>query len=664
MSGQKRSLHTIYHSNDMNDHIKEPAKLWNEFKKQGGFEIKLRSGARGRDAALAEKVLHDLTVIAGASSGKYSTVEDLLAADRRSTPHRVTTESLLVALLGAQKDFSIMMREILDMLRTAAAKKDRETFSVEFNFGKSKEPVSVQLREFAQQVERVEEIHVSILQLPEIHDIWRLIDTLGKWVVIPDIKLPARDIVLPPTPPMSGIPRIDKLLLDLNSLTHTFCSWCLQYSSHRGTLYGLVHNLPLPPDAGPNRASAILQADAARDSLDIHLLRTIKAIALYAKENGPYVDEVEQAVESFLATTTRRNETLKRRVTDYLNILNLPIWKKRHELYSVWLGTVLLQNAAKHSQRIEYHPANGTLSFGFGGNKLATYVLDGKSFEIHSELRTPLVGKSRKRKIQIQPDFRVLEAGTASQNDATRLVLESKHYLKPGKTNFVDAAEDYARSCDKAEVLVVNHGPSPVLNTPDIDAGLQERIQFLGNVIADGNKTQLADAIKTALFPAPPVSKPVGPSPAQPCQQVNLPGTVTLQWDDSLGDMDLSIEALDVNGAMRAQIYYARKGHDTAEPYVQLLGDCFHGPGQETIEIHRWLYSYYRVIVTNYDQRGAMTTGALSCTIELPNGSTVIAFPANGSKLEPWHVVTIANQNGEFILIPSASGHRLVQSSA
>jgi hypothetical protein len=102
-------------------------------------------------------------------------------------------------------------------------------------------------------------------------------------------------------------------------------------------------------------------------------------------------------------------------------VFNLPIWSRRAELYSVWVGARLI---GVFAAKARVHTTNRTLNFSFSGTHLATVRLSADSnFAIWCEVRTPasnLVGKGRVR--AIQPDFLVMAEPTSHADSAVLVV--------------------------------------------------------------------------------------------------------------------------------------------------------------------------------------------------------------------------------------------------
>lgn len=157
------------------------------------------------------------------------------------------------------------------------------------------------------------------------------------------------------------------------------------------------------------------------------------------------------------ARLPRRRLNARIDVEDLMRLLSLPAWRKRHELFAVWIATEIIAAAQGHEVKVNHE--EGELRFAFREAKIADIVSARPALSLFSERRTPLdspIGKGRKR--SVQPDYGLWrERWTAEE---CVLVVEVKHYKKSDGRNFRDALVDYARAHPLAAVLLVNYGPA------------------------------------------------------------------------------------------------------------------------------------------------------------------------------------------------------------
>ena len=136
----------------------------------------------------------------------------------------------------------------------------------------------------------------------------------------------------------------------------------------------------------------------AQNETDYWLRTTVQILGRLAA--GP-----EAARALFGAKLRARYETLPRRrlnvrvdVRDLVRLLSLPAWRKRHELYAVWIATEILAAAEGHDVKV--HHAEGELRFAFRQTKVADIVSARPAVSLFSERKTPLqypMGKGPQR---------------------------------------------------------------------------------------------------------------------------------------------------------------------------------------------------------------------------------------------------------------------------
>ena len=171
----------------------------------------------------------------------------------------------------------------------------------------------------------------------------------------------------------------------------------------------------------------------------------------------------ETAKARFGAELKQRYSGLPRRrlnarvdIQDLVRLLSLPAWRKRHELFAVWVATEIL--AAVDSHDVKVNHADGELQIAFRETRIAEILSARPALSLYSERRTSFgasIGKDRKA--NVQPDYGLWQCGTYVE--ACSLVVEVKHYKRSRRRNFRDALVDYARAHPRAVVVLVNYGP-------------------------------------------------------------------------------------------------------------------------------------------------------------------------------------------------------------
>lgn len=148
---------------------------------------------------------------------------------------------------------------------------------------------------------------------------------------------------------------------------------------------------------------------------------------------------------------------VEKNIQVWKEFLKLPVWEKRHEVYSIWIFRRIIASFPKEC--VTFRINNGILIFPFSGANMASIKLNNEVFDIWTELRTQAIvtpiGKSRKN--AIQPDYSIV-CGDENDIQDTVVVVECKQYKKANKKNFSEAIIDYANNRPKAKVLLVDYG--------------------------------------------------------------------------------------------------------------------------------------------------------------------------------------------------------------
>ncbi|MGE7991651.1 hypothetical protein ACQKPE_11475 [Pseudomonas sp. NPDC089554] len=620
------------------DPIDSPSQLWLTLQTQAGLELRRKKGEPGRDADVEVALQQALDLPTGGQS-----LAEQLKADQASGAPTINTETFLLKLLKSQEGFALMMYELLEMLEDAKAKRDSETLAIQFRFDRVSDPLRFTLEAFAQTVMRVRNVLALRVKLPPSG---ALFDLLGNLCHASDFTPETYDErEFPPLKPLSATRHgtLEQAQEIVSEVVEAFRSLCLSFGENRDAAYASA--LAQRNDALKNAQEVVYQVEAGLNHWDLAMRDVQRHIADQVNAGLLESDTVVSRIAYFLDGVERYKDWVSRLQEEVLELLNLPVWRKRHELYSVWAGSVLLRTAEAEADTFHYHVSGGALSFEFGGNRLATYEYDGEQFDIWAELRSDLVGQSKKRKKGIQPDFRVLRPALAlNPNNATQLVLECKHYLTPSPSNFTEAVSDYARSCPNASVVLVNHGPADAaaLNAL-VDPSMQARTLFLGDatVIQERATRALANAFRKALFPR---SRLYTPRPA-----AELGGSITLKWGAELVDVDLHLQLDYLEGRHQVQVNYDTQGDLQASPFAQLKEDQRKGPGTERIDIARWEKAIYSISAKIFSGGGAFTPDNVHCVVHLPGSTHTLQCKAPIADND-WKIATIYwDQDGVYL---------------
>jgi hypothetical protein len=219
----------------------------------------------------------------------------------------------------------------------------------------------------------------------------------------------------------------------------------------------------------------------ARKEHDRWIESMVRNLAAFEIAPAAEASGILTKLKNNLAQIKRRPSKFTTSIDDLLAFLDLPVWKKRYEVYSACVVTQFL--AAMEGHEIEYYTENGKLTFGFHATKLATIHSLRDPITIYAERR--LLAKELEghgRKSGIQPDYTVY----TQRADRCLMALECKHYKRPNTQNFTDALRDYGANLPSAHVFLGNYGPLTTLMKLDTKDGGPSRRQFAwGNLNPD-----------------------------------------------------------------------------------------------------------------------------------------------------------------------------------
>jgi hypothetical protein len=312
-------------------------------------------------------------------------------------------------------------------------------------------------------------------------------------------------------------------------------------------------------------------------------------------------------------------------VRSLIDLLDLPVWRYRHEVYAVWIGSLIYQALAESGWEPRFHLIDGRLEFAFRGVHLATFTRDEDDEVLlwWTELETPLAAPpSGRRKRGVKPDYR-LRRLPLSHPTTDIVVVEAKQHLRSSSSEFADALMDYAEACPGALVLLANYGPVAASVAglvperyrprtralPDINPGEPEAVRELCELIA-------------------------GTADGGPPSDFNHPtAVIRLSWQRAENDLDLHIHRLSDG----EHTYYS----DSQNHSVRLLGDVRHGPGQETVEIADG--DEFLIVVNNFGGPIGLREAGAKVEIDLGEGGSrsQVAYPAPAGPGRWWSVAKV-----------------------
>lgn len=549
--------------------------------------------------------------------------------------HNVSKEQLLAVLIKSLQPFSVMMSDLLKMFEDADAQYTDCTLEMKFDF-ESAEKLDLNLNKFRAFTEKVEKIALCEMQL----------ESCKPWG---DIVKPLKDIVYDVCQAKSihhMIPEDISCWLDSYLYKETIWpefsvlppkSGIISFDNKISTLWEIPKSAIekyrdcFDPELG--RSMTLL--NKSKDSLDFYQAETDFWIGsfiedlcclIYEIKNLQGCQDDEYSIRIVQDIEVKLDEYIKKLpvlffsqdvlVKEFLDILHLPIWEKRHALYSAWVATQIISSF--EDWNIEYHVQDGVLSFAFGGSEIAHLKKEPYDITLYAELRTlcnnPI---SKKRKNHIQPDYSLfIDDKDDPQN--TVLVVECKQYKKANKRNFTEAVIDYTNGRPNSKVMLVNYTEIPESFRDVLPAEVSYRVPFFDELSpgCDG-----CDVFKKEVL-----------------NSVLKKSRINLSWGKSPTDLDLILIITDPDGVETA-IDYNNRGNFTRSPYAWLDTDYIDGYGDENIVAYILPSYKYDVLVHNYS--GEETEGEI-CVNAFINDVYELSLirSTNLGVLEVWYVLS------------------------
>lgn len=544
---------------------------------------------------------------------------------------KTTSEQLLGVLLKLMQPFSIMMNNLLSMFEAAGAQYTDNNLQIQFDFEKAEDRFNLDLNHFRMYYEVVQKTiqpelcletsnpwvaFVSPVErilgdddpfqcyhtpLPADIDEWlqKYEDTRQNW---PDFS---------PAPPQSGVKRIDEIIAKIWQLPKSairlyracYCSNQRRYEC-----------LKRKAETG-NVAFYHAEVDCwVRQFVVSICYLTIKIKKLDARNCYEEIELIRSSLSKFNESLSDFAVNHDAKVSRFLDMLNLPIWKKRHALYSAWVATQII--SASNKWAVYYNVEDGVLSFSFGGSVIAHLKYLSLDLALIAELRTDYLKPiSKKRKSHIQPDYSLC-IGDPSINTNTLLAVECKQYTKASKRNFTEAVIDYAGGRPNADIILVNYTAIPQTIRSELPSKINKRVKYFDVMSPSGEGCEsFKSAIRNSLL--------------KEC-------SIVLSWSELPADLDLTLEITDLNGTVTT-VDYSDLGAIDQFPYAKLDKDDRAGFGRETIMVMLDPTLQYSVFVNNFSSEE--TNGEITVSLKVGDDeAAVFCRSSNLTNTDRWHV--------------------------
>ncbi|MCC9177887.1 hypothetical protein [Arthrobacter sp. zg-Y750] len=582
--------------------------------------------------------------IIGAPSGA-----DLL---RHLQTSKATALELIIAALNALRPFGGMLADLLAMYEQIGARAN-ENESLRIKIGNEDEGIDESLHYFREMVESVHYLVASVsAPFDESEWLWSCPLRPRKVEVAPepirdwldhyqgDGDLGSYQMPIPPVP-ACGVAAVDKLASDmvevLEGHRHLLLNYAPSLRDLRNVWTSAGRDELTSEDHGMTRTFFFAATD--------HWLAThVRAVHEWVanirstSQEIEAVNETVQAMTKWLDAAPLQRRILGQVVRQLSDVLSLPAWRKRHEIYSAWIVTLVKEALPK--ERVQFIVRDGIFAMPFRAVHLADIFTSAGIVELWSELKSPIIDPvGHGRKNAIQPDYRFVrstrqsfQSTTARQHDAiqdTLLAIEVKQYFKAAKKNPGQALADYTKGLPNAQVFLAAYGPVSANVLDLVPAENRSRAEVFRDVRPfHEERSKLIEAISNML-PPPRSSKSRLYSPPFLA--------AVLTWSPLVHDLDLYVYRGETDEV--AQINY----QSPVSFYGHLIQDAFDG-GPETVELFN-ADEETRILVHSH-QGVPLADAQPKLQIAGPNGVQLFQlpsdFPSNGTT---WHAATISAGN-------------------
>lgn len=273
--------------------------------------------------------------------------------------------------------------------------------------------------------------------------------------------------------PITGEKELDQQLELCMNLWKSFVNSCLLFGQKRLIAYdtikskiaeyidrGIADNIPSINSWPLKFLAGHLDDRWPSSFLDVMFSRVERINNMDELNKSIKANELSDKLKDFFDSFPIITSTEDRMVKRLTNLLNLPIWKRRHELYSAWMLTNIEKSFEDYPLTV--HHTDGVLKMPFKPTKLITAHSANGELLLYSEMRLKAELKSKERKGAIQPDYILFKQDTKTETKVEAkdacAVIEVKQYRKPSNSNFGDAIRDYSIGCPNAHIFLVNYG--------------------------------------------------------------------------------------------------------------------------------------------------------------------------------------------------------------
>jgi hypothetical protein len=338
--------------------------------------------------------------------------------------------------------------------------------------------------------------------------------------------------------------------------------------------------------------------------------------AIEARTNPALVDRLTTDLGRVLNDPPPKQRDLETTVVEIEHLLSLPVWKLRHELYSIWVLTQMVE-ALGGIENFDFMLEGELFHIPFSAKLLAILKNVTPPVRIWSEVRFPLANpRGKGRKEGMQPDY-TLTVDTGDPPVGSFALVECKQYLRASLKNFSDAVIDYATGQPRADVILVDYGPAGPSILQVVPAKLAPRIRIIGDLhpLNPESEVEFYEWIRSEIEKVSERVQPIGiPSDKlsadKPLSAAEA-AQIELRWNAAPRDLDLHVFA----ATDETVVNFRTRGAMDGWPWIKLDDDVTQGFGPEIVRVGANAMQAYRVKVHAFSDDAALTQSGAVVTI-------------------------------------------------
>ena len=627
--------------------IKTGSGLWRQLTKRAGLNV------RTYDAGVEVSFRNRLDL---PDTGSVTT---------HLTQRKIRPEPVMGGFLNSIQPFSFIFKDILALVEDVGRKAGEDNLLIEFDFEEGKK-FNVDLDNFREQVEHVNRairpITIDRWTYERFWDLWRAFgepapqdanDNVNRWA---QEYLAGRWPTYDLDPPQFEDAVLNEYVARAWRVRRAMIDAARQVGPRLSDLRNRADSLrePLPNEielldeqVGMDHGVIGFLAQVHSDRWTVLVAAKAYQRAIDVRANPTFAAHLTTELGKVLNNPPAQQRDLETAISEFEDLLSLPVWKLRHELYSIWILTQMIE-ALGGIENFDFMLEGEIFHIPFSAKLLAILKDVTPPVRIWSEVRFPLAkprGKSRKE--GMQPDY-TLTVDTEDPPSGSFALVECKQYLRASVKNFSDAVIDYATGQPQAQVALVDYGPAGPSIMRAVPVKLAPRVRIIGDLhpLNPASEIEFHDWIRNEIDKiskrvAPVAVASEGASKDKPLSP-NEVAQIELRWNALPRDLDLHVFVV----GNEAVVNYQSLGAMDSWPWMKLADDVKDGFGPEIVSIGNNATQTYRIEVHAYSYDGFLSqSGAVVTIIIKDQESRVFNCPVNGEG-RWWYVCDINFSTG------------------